>query len=127
MKYEVPEDYKKKYIKTDQYLEYKEIYIPIIEIKGVSSNYIYIVNKNKMGKIQKRKESFKIVINDFYNNDKLIEKFMNEKVSGLDITGQERKNHLLESVNIFIQEYIRFNEENIECYKIIKNKNVENL
>ena len=72
--------------------------------------------------MQKNKESFKIVINDFYNNDKLIEKFMNEKVSGLDITGQERKNHLLESVNIFIQEYIRFYEENIECYKIINNK-----
>lgn len=122
LKYEVPEDYKKKYIKADQYLEYKEIYIPIIEIKGLSSNYIYIVNKNKMGKMQKNKESFKIVINDFYNNDKLIEKFMNEKVSGLDITGQERKNHLLESVNIFIQEYIRFYEENIECYKIINNK-----
>lgn len=122
LKYEVPEDYKKKYIKADQYLEYKKIYIPIIEIKGLSSNYIYIVNKNKMGKMQKNKESFKILINDFHNNDELIEKFMNEEVSGLDSTGQERKNHLLESVNIFIQEYIRFNEHSIECYKIINNK-----
>ena len=125
LKYEVPKDYKKTYIKADQYVEYKGIYIPIIDIKGLSSKCIYIVNKNKMGKMQKNERSFKIEINDFYNNDKLIEKFMTEKVNGLDISGQERKNHLLESVNIFIQEYVKFDEDDIECYKFINNKVID--
>ena len=42
---------------------------------------------------------------------------MNEKINGLDLTGIERKNHLLESVDLFIQEYIHINVDNLISLK----------
>lgn len=42
---------------------------------------------------------------------------MSSKVNGLDLQGNERKNHLLESVNIFIREYVRFDDGNMKGIK----------
>lgn len=95
----------------------KGIYVPIIVINGIDENCIYHVFDNKIGKLEKLDNSFEIEIIDFYNNDELLKKCMNEKINGLDLTGIERKNHLLESVDLFIQEYIHINVDNLISLK----------
>lgn len=105
---------------TDLFVNVKGVNIPVFIINGLENNCIYHVFENKLGKMEKAEEGFKIVVDDFYNNPELLEKYMNEKIKGLDLSGEKRENYLLESVNLFIQEYIRFNTQNLESLKFNK-------
>ena len=70
--------------------------------------------------MEKYCNDFEINIKDFYNNKELMEKYMNTQVNGLELHGDERKNHLLESVNLNINEYVRFNDEKMNGIKFVK-------
>ncbi len=45
---------------------------------------------------------------------------MNTQVNGLELSGDERKNHLLESVNLNINEYVRFDDKKMNGIKFVK-------
>lgn len=119
--YDIPKGTEYDGLKSNLYINYKDNYIPIYSIEGLEEEYIYLFNIHNLGVMEKYYEGFEIKINDFYNNPQLIKKFMEEDVRGLDLQGEERKNHLLESVNIFIQEYVKFDDKNMMGIKFEKN------
>ena len=117
---EIPNDIKYNGLQSTHYFKYNNNLIPIYSIEGLNEDYIYLFNINKLGKLIKLDEDFKIEIKEFLNNDDLIKKAMKSKINGLDLKGEERKNHLLESVNIIIEEYIRFDDTKIKGIKFNK-------
>lgn len=118
--YRIPDDVKYDGLKSSHYFNFKNNYIPIFSINGLKEDCIYLLNIDELGKMEKYCDDFEIKINDFYNNNKLINDFMKSKVSGLDLQGEERKNHLLESVNIYIREYVRFDDKQMKGIKFKK-------
>lgn len=115
--YRIPENVEYHGLESSYYFNYKNNYIPIFSINGLKEDYMYLFNIHELGKIEKYYDDFEIEIKDFYNNDELIKRFMSSKINGLDLQGNERKNHLLESVNIFIREYVRFDDGNMKGIK----------
>lgn len=118
--YGIPNNIEYRGLKSLHYFNYKDHYIPIFSINGLEEKYIYLFNKNELGKIEKYCDDFEIEVKDFYNNNKLLEKFMSTKVDGLDLQENERKNHLLESVNIYIREYVNFDSKKMKGIKFKK-------
>ena len=102
------------------YFVYKNNYIPIFSLSGLDEKTIYLFNVKDLGIMEKSIEDFEIEINDFRNNNELIEKFMSTNVKGLSLKGEERKNHLLELVNLCINEYVRFDDEKMKGEKFNK-------
>ena len=43
---------------------------------------------------------------------------MSEKINGCDLKGEEKRNHLLECVNLIIREYVKFEDNQVEGYKL---------
>lgn len=118
--YSIPNNIKYDGLESSHYFNYKDNYIPIYSINGLNEDYIYLFNIDELGKMEKYCDDFEIEIKDFYNNNKLIDEFMTSKVNGLDLQGSERKNHLLESVNLYIREYIRFDNKKMKGIKFKK-------
>ena len=118
--YTIPEEHKDKVLISNQYLKYNNNYIPIFEIDGLKENHLYIYNKTNIGKMQKDELGFQISIEDFSQNDKLLEQVMKEKINGLELVGIEKRNHLLESIQLLIKEYMFFNERNMNGKKFKK-------
>ncbi len=118
--YKIPDNIEYIGLEASRYFNYKNNYIPIYSINGLNEDYIYLFNTDELGEIEKYCNDFEIEIKDFYNNNKLIKEFMISKVNGLDLQGYERKKYLLESVNIFIREYIRFNDDKMKGLKFKK-------
>ena len=106
-------------LKAPKYFKYKEYYIPIYSFRDMPKNFLYLYDKNHLGKMIKGSKKFNIKIKDFYNNEKLINKFMESKINNLTLENEEKRKYLLESVNIAIGEYIKFNTEDMKGYKII--------
>ena len=118
--YNIPDNIKYNGLKSSHYFKYNNNYIPIFSIDGLNEDCIYLFNTNELGCMEKYCNDFEINIKDFYNNKELMEKYMNTQVNGLELHGDERKNHLLESVNLNINEYVRFNDEKMNGIKFVK-------
>lgn len=95
---------------ADLFVLIKKEYVPIIVIDGLEDNCIYHVYNNELGNLEKSTDEFKIEITDFYNNEKLLNKTMDEKINGLELEGNDKKNHLLESVDLLIEEYVLYDD-----------------
>ena len=95
---------------ADLFVLIKKEYVPIIVIDGLEDNYIYHVYNGELGNLEKATDEFKIEITDFYNNEKLLNKTMDEKINGLELEGDDKKNHLLESVDLLIEEYVLYDD-----------------
>lgn len=115
--YNVPKDIIYSGLKSNKYYKLNDKLIPIFTFGSLNEEYIYVYNINELGKMEKSVGDFEIEVNDFSSDDKLLKNFMHEEINGLDLDGKERENHLLESVNIKISEYIRFNCNNMKGYK----------
>ncbi len=115
--YNLPDNIKYNGLKSSQYFKYNNCYIPIFSINGLKVDCIYFFDVSELGCMEKYCNDFEINIKDFYNNKRLIKEFMNAQVNGLELRGNERKNHLLESVNLSISEYVRFNDEKMNGIK----------
>lgn len=118
--YNIPDNIKYDGLESSYYFKNKDNYIPIYSINGLEEERVYLFNTSELGNMEKYCDDFEIDVKDFYDNNKLIEKFMTSKVNGLDLQGNERKNHLLESVNLYIREYVRFNDNKMKGIKFIK-------
>lgn len=118
--YNIPNNIKYNGLKSSNYFKYNNYYIPIFSINGLKKDCIYLFNTNELGCMEKYCDDFEIKIKDFYNNKKLMKEFMNKQINGLELHGNERKNYLLESVNININEYVRFNDEKMNGIKFVK-------
>ena len=123
--YTIPEDYKDKVLNSNQYFKYNNYYIPIFIIHNLNEEVLYLYNKNNIGKMQKDENEFQISIDEFSQDNTLLEKVMNEDINGLDLVGDEKKNHLLESVQLEIKEYIYFEEKGMNGKKFLRNNDEE--
>ena len=98
----------------------KKEYIPVVIIDGIEDNNVYHVYKNQLGKLEKYINEFRIEVSDFYNNEKLLNKAMKETIKGLDLEGEAKKNHLLESVDLLLEEYFFYDDEKLISKKFDK-------
>lgn len=118
--WQLPEDYICKYNNyASCYLYIKDVYIPIIDLEGLD-NAIYLFKNKDLMVMNKTVKGFIIDIQDFTTNKELLEKNMNNTIQGLDLKGEERRNHLLSSVDVDIKEYVSFDEENLIGYKFMR-------
>lgn len=117
LSYTIPENYKTFDSDARTYFKYNDKYIPIYQLDGLNEEFIYLIKVNKIGKIKKLENSFNIEIKDFFNNKNLIDDYMNAEVSGLNLNSEERRQHLLECVNISINEYIKIEDDKMEAIK----------
>lgn len=108
---------------NDLYVLYKDVLIPVYQIKGINKNSFYILNSNRMGKFCRDKENeyFNINIIEYSNNSEQLQKTMRDEINGCDLKGEEKKNHLLECVNLIIREYVKFDNNAIDGYKLYYN------
>ena len=98
----------------------KKIKIPVVVLRGIPNGVVFQVFNNKMGTIRELSDKFLIKVGDFSQNSNLLEKTMNHPIDGLEANGIERKNKLLESAKLEIEEYIKFDIKKLECFKFIK-------
>lgn len=131
-KYEYSKEYRSVDKSNNLYVLYKNILIPVYQIEGLDNRCFYIININRMGKFCREKDTnyFDIQIFEYSNDEKHLQKTMNEKINGCDLQGEEKKNHLLECVNLVIREYVKFESNQIEGYKLFYkdyNKEKENV
>lgn len=119
-KYEYSNKYKSIDENNNLYIIYKDYLIPVYSIQGLDNNSFYIINKNRMGKFCRDKDTdfFNIEIFEYSNNEKHLQKTMNEKINGCTLEGEEKRKHLLESVNLVIREYVKFQDNGLKGYKL---------
>lgn len=108
---------------NDLYIAYKNILIPVYEIRGINKDSFYVLDSNRMGKFCRDKEDgyFDINIIQYSSSPEKLEKAIKDKINGCDLKGEEKKNHLLECVNLIIREYVRFDNNAIDGYKLYYN------
>ena len=123
-RYQYSEEFKCIDKDNKQYVVYKDILIPVYYLHGLSDKFFCIVNINKMGKFcrDKYEDFFDINIIEYSRNNKHLENAMKNEIVGCDLKGEKRKKYLLESVNIIIREYIKFENKEVEGYKVYYNK-----
>lgn len=102
---------------SDLFILIKKEPVPVIIIEGLEENFIYHVFSNELGKLEKSVDEFEIIVKDFYNDNKLLKKVMLEKISGSELTGNDKKNYLLESVDLLIGEYIFYDNDKLVSVK----------
>ena len=102
---------------ANMFLVIKNTLIPIVIIDGLDDNYIFHAYTNELGRFEILDKQFKIEINDFFNNGELLNKLMNENIKGLNLTGNEKKKHLQESVDLLIEEYIHYDDTKLNSLK----------
>ena len=130
-KYEYSKEYESIDKNNNLYVLYKSILIPVYQIKGLDNKCFYMMNVNKMGKFCREKDTnyFDIQVFEYSKDEKHLQKTMSEKINGCDLEGEEKRNHLLECVNLVIREYVKFENNQIEGYKLFykdSNKNYVN-
>ena len=99
------------------YIMVKEVMIPVCIVNKLEEGHLYHSYTNKIGKFEKSKNGFKIEIGDFTNDENLLLDCMKKRINGLNLEGEDKKNHLLESVDLFIEEYVVYNDDELEVYK----------
>lgn len=119
-KYEYSEEYESVDENNNLYVLHKNILIPVYQIKGLDNKCFYIININKMGQFCREKEHnyFDIQIFEYSKNEEHLQKTMSEKINGCDLEGEEKKNHLLQCVNLVIREYVKFECNQVEGHKL---------
>ncbi len=102
---------------ANMYVKIKKVKIPICIIDGIEDGYAYHTYTNRIGYFEKSKKDFEINIRDFSNNKKLLDEYMKKSIKGLTLEGDEKRDHLLESVDILIKEYVIYNDNKLEASK----------
>ena len=119
-KYEYSKEYKSVDENNNLYILHKDILIPVYQIRGIDNNCFYIINIIKMGKFCREKDTnyFDIQVFEYSRDEKHLQKTMNEKISGCNLDGEEKRDYLLECVNLVIREYVKFEDNQVEGYKL---------
>ncbi len=128
-KYEYSKEYESIDKNNNLYVLYKNILIPVYQIKGLDNKCFYIMNVNKMGKFCREKDTnyFDIQVFEYSKDEEHLQKTMSEKINGCNLEGEEKRNHLLECVNLVIREYVKFECKEIEGYKLLyRDSNIKN-
>lgn len=115
--YKLPNDAGYEGIISDNYVVIDNEYIPVFRVDELGNDSIYLISRAELGTLKKSKDEFCFDIQEFNSNEKLLEKTMNEDINGINLTGEEKQNHLLEKARIKISEYVIFDISNIEAIK----------
>ena len=120
LKYEYMQDYKSIDKNNNLYILHKDILIPVYQIRGLDNSCFYILNINKMGKFCRDKDTnfFNIQVFEYSSDTKHLQEAMNKKINGCELEGDEKRKHLLESVNLVIREYVKFEDNEVKGYKL---------
>lgn len=115
--YTTPPSRKFNGIKASRYIEIDNVFIPIIRLDDLKEGAVYVSNINELGNLLKSSEEFVININEFNSNSKLLEKAVKSNIEGINLKGDDKRNHLLEKVEIEIYEYAKFDTKNLKVTK----------
>lgn len=123
LKYEYMQDYKSIDKNNNLYILYKDVLIPVYQIRGLDNSCFYILNINKMGKFCRDKDTdfFDIQVFEYSSDTQHLQEAMNKKINGCELEGDEKRKHLLESVNLVIREYVKFEDNEVKGYKLFYN------
>lgn len=123
LKYEYMQDYKSIDKNNNLYIFHKDVLIPVYQIRGLDNSCFYILNINKMGKFCRDKDTdfFDIQVFEYSSDTQHLQEAMNKKINGCELEGDEKRKHLLESVNLVIREYVKFEDNEIKGYKLFYN------
>ena len=123
LKYEYMQDYKSIDKNNNLYILHKDVLIPVYQIRGLDNSCFYILNINKMGKFCRDKDTdfFDIQVFEYSSDTQHLQEAMNKKINGCELEGDEKRKHLLESVNLIIREYVKFEDNEVKGYKLFYN------
>lgn len=123
LKYEYMQDYKSIDKNNNLYILHKDVLIPVYQIRGLDNSCFYILNINKMGKFCRDKDTdfFDIQVFEYSSDTQHLQEAMNKKINGCKLEGDEKRKHLLESVNLVIREYVKFEDNEVKGYKLFYN------
>lgn len=123
LKYEYMQDYKSIDKNNNLYIFHKDVLIPVYQIRGLDNSCFYILNINKMGKFCRDKDTdfFDIQVFEYSSDTQHLQEAMNKKINGCELEGDEKRKHLLESVNLVIREYVKFEDNGVKGYKLFYN------
>ena len=123
LKYEYMQDYKSIDKNNNLYILHKDVLIPVYQIRGLDNSCFYILNINKMGKFCRDKDThfFDIQVFEYSSDTQHLQEAMNKKINGCELEGDEKRKHLLESVNLVIREYVKFEDNEVKGYKLFYN------
>ena len=123
LKYEYMQDYKSIDKNNNLYILHKDVLIPVYQIRGLDNSCFYILKINKMGKFCRDKDTdfFDIQVFEYSSDTQHLQEAMNKKINGCELEGDEKRKHLLESVNLVIREYVKFEDNEVKGYKLFYN------
>lgn len=123
LKYEYMQDYKSIDKNNNLYILHKDVLIPVYQIRGLDNSCFYILNINKMGKFCRDKDTdfFDIQVFEYSSDTQHLQEAMNKKINDCELEGDEKRKHLLESVNLVIREYVKFEDNEVKGYKLFYN------
>ena len=123
LKYEYMQDYKSIDKNNNLYILNKDVLIPVYQIRGLDNNCFYILNINKMGKFCRDKDTdfFDIQVFEYSSDTQHLQEAMNKKINGCELEGDEKRKYLLESVNLIIREFVKFEDNEVKGYKLFYN------
>ena len=129
LKYEYMQDYKSIDKNNNLYILHKDILIPVYQIRGLDNSCFYILNINKMGKFCRDKDTdfFDIQVFEYSSDTQHLQEAMNKKINGCELEGDEKRKHLLESVNLVIREYVKFEDNEVKGYKLFYNNTKQKI
>ena len=123
LKYEYMQDYKSIDKNNNLYILHKDVLIPVYQIRGLDNSCFYILNINKMGKFCRDKDTdfFDIQVFEYSSDTQHLQEAMNKKINGCELEGDEKRKYLLESVNLIIREFVKFEDNEVKGYKLFYN------
>ena len=129
LKYEYMQDYKRIDKNNNLYILHKDVLIPVYQIRGLDNSCFYILNINKMGKFCRDKDTdfFDIQVFEYSSDTQHLQEAMNKKINGCELEGDEKRKHLLESVNLVIREYVKFEDNEVKGYKLFYNNTKQKI
>ena len=129
LKYEYMQDYKSIDKNNNLYILHKDVLIPVYQIRGLDNSCFYILNINKMGKFCRDKDTdfFDIQVFEYSSDTQHLQEAMNKKINGCKLEGDEKRKHLLESVNLVIREYVKFEDNEVKGYKLFYNNTKQKI
>ena len=129
LKYEYMQDYKSIDKNNNLYIFHKDVLIPVYQIRGLDNSCFYILNINKMGKFCRDKDTdfFDIQVFEYSSDTQHLQEAMNKKINGCELEGDEKRKHLLESVNLVIREYVKFEDNEVKGYKLFYNNTKQKI
>ena len=129
LKYEYMQDYKSIDKNNNLYILHKDVLIPVYQIRGLDNSCFYILNINKMGKFCRDKDTdfFDIQVFEYSSDTQHLQEAMNKKINGCELEGDEKRKHLLESVNLVIREYVKFEDNEVKGYKLFYNNTKQKI